>query len=1231
MTEKNTLVVPIRLEALAVNRNFKGKPVRRWCMDYSKLLIQKNPEPEPFARESETPYFDDSDHWGVYLHWLVPEALRKGEQKDRFEKKGDQKDESEAEFPALPNRWLIARQYEKDNSNDHPAIKYWLIKSDELDAGNDGGSPFAYIKKIKKTGNKKKAAGKRGRKSLQITRLGKSYEIENLEALQKMEEMQPTPAVETADPPTLKDRRVISPPSLNALGFGDVNFLAYQPSVNDVFSFHDDLKDVRDGDELSFSGKLHYLVAGWYSDPKDDVLQRGKKPNENIVKGVPEILDDLNWRIADMNSDTNADSAEIDRINKLERTIYTGRQYQIDWSTATHIMDSLDDEGLEVAFGNNALDAMQALLEKTDYGKRVGQRVDRGTLQFLKPFVYGQLPLFNEPGGFVRFNQEIRKTWFKAISGGVCWKVEYQASSDEQSGAATGVLPGAGIVPQESRDPVDIPEAAKRLLEELNVQQEALEKNERELIELQKLFYDAWWQLNAGQDDAESNQSDSTPLTGEFAKLSKSKLAKHIRKKSESLLKTAETIEELKARLTRKLPPGYQIYDTARQPFFKPLDPTILIAGLKSHNPAETDGPLECRELVALQSDPAENVPPTGTNPGDILSILMTGFINRQGQESFQWEQPWNPFFLEWEVEWFALPFCQDRKRFWKFTVSDYEIQTNVSQDAVEKRTHRQILKGRTFLALQNNQLLELQTNNLKAMLLEEERKGRRRQEEKAPEGNNKSDSPLKHFVEFVNELARERLLSQSLLEFNNQLELRQAQLSILPREPELVKLVGDQYRSQPLAPASTSAASQGIRQGHFKIKKLHVYDGFGQCLELVGPAGLKKEEAFSPVKDNNLAPDETQTHSHSLLELKPRIMDYVRLRFDFIDAENEKRTLDVHRDVNPIVGWVLYNHLDKSLVLFNDMGNYAGELRVVHGKVEKINLDSNLKKRFSAVVEKFPTNAQLFNLFLNVIDETLWTIEPNAGLQEQHLAVWVGRPLALVRTRLKFEVFGAEKSESRYFKRLADDIQLPAYKNPVSLKQKAQTFQEFEFNVRLGSRGIRQDGLIGYFLDRAFYTVHDLKVIPPQYAHRIKPINADNLIRLKFSNDPNEQSAGAQHLTLLVDPAAAVYAQTGILPYTSLRLPERFVNKAMETIQVSFRYHCLLTTKQQADDPEAPQRLRMPLPALRKGNWEWIENGNLKFYIQGLPAAGKISNEPAVLRDGRLTLSESFNRTKEE
>lgn len=1119
MEREKTLVVPIRLEALAVNQYFKQKPVRRWIMDYARLKDKNDPEPPAFDEAIDQHYFDHPDHWGVYLHWMVPAALRKG----------GQTEDNQTDFPPLPNRWLVARQH-------GDAFRYWLIKSDEMAADNDGGSAFGYLDID-------------GR--VHTTRIGKSYDLASYDA--------DIWAIEKATFQKIQDtsrtgQGPVSPCALNAIGLGNVNFLAYQPFVNDVFSFHDDLKEIRPRDDSPVTGPLHYFVAGWYSDPVEDVLHQGAS------KEVNNFIDALNWRV---------NGGEADQLKAFQRTLYYGRQYHVDWQKATHVADTIDKEGLQVVLGNNSQDAVMALLEKTDFAKDAGG----GMLRFLKSFMYGLLPLAKEPGGQARFNREVYKTWFKAKSGGCSWALASSNAGDEPK--------------------PDVHDDIKELLTSLNERQEEIEALQVELEGLQKLFYDLWWQDQTGNGENGEEAGDKTEG------FKQSDLARVIQDKIKILVQTKDDLDSLFRQLHTRLsgrreapcpPPNdisavishlqkdHGLIQRAKPPFWKPHDPTLLIAGLGSKFETGSDEALVC--LPAAQLLPSKQAPAAKLAGNSIICGLHEDFVSRRDQDEYQWEQPWNPYFLEWEVEWFPHAF------------ESGPAESKTDPDG-------QIIKGRTFLTSQNNPLLRFQLEELKATVAEKEDKS--------------ADGALKSLQALVDDIVRQRPLSQNLAEFNNQLQVRATQLSIIPPDEELRALIGEQYQSHPMKRSSGSSHYQSIRQGHFKIKRLEVYDGFGQCLVLVGPQGLNEYRTFAPIMDNDLSPGGRTINSDHRIALKTRILEYSRLRFDYVDIEDDGRIMGIHQDVNPIAGWVLYNHLDRSLVLFNAQGEDLGELRIIRGKVTEIDLDRNIGKAFKAYISQIPTNAQLFNLFLNIIDETLWTIEPDAGMQEKHLAVWVGRPLAIVRTRLRFEVGGAGNIPLDLIGRPADD-------GPVALfKQAQQQLRDFQFNIRLGSRGIRQDGLIGYFLDGVFYTVHDLKAIPSDYAGPIRPIRQGLVV-----SGPDHWT---QYLTLLVDPGAAVYAQTDFLPYTSLRLPERMVSQALEKVQVNFRYHCMLTHLNKTALPGERDRMTMPLPALRKGTWEWVENKDQRYDLECDVSAGQTLVEPPSLRDGRLFLRDPFRK----
>jgi hypothetical protein len=1144
---EDTLVIPISVEALAVNENFRLRNSRRWQMNFFQLLRHNNPEPLPFHGEIEDAYFDKPQNWGVYLHWMVPSALRIIE----HDKDG------RPECRPLPNRWLVVRIA---GNND---FKSWFIESDSLNDQYDGGSTFAYIDRQKK---------------IQISKLGKSYEIKSFKDARVFEN-------KTA---TFRTEQFQSPKSLSAVGFGDINFLAYQPLVNDVFSFHDNLSDFREGEKVNVPPQLHYAIFGWYSDDNEEILSCND--NQTIV----DVLLEFKWLI-EYNKDETKDEY-LSRLNKLKKSLFYGKIHQIEWREAMHVQDRYDsDKGdlkearLKIAIGNSPSEALISLLNLS--------KIDTDVIQFLKAFQYGQLELLKEPGGNILLEQEARKSWFKAKTHGKFWLI----TKNENLAA------GEKLIEPDLE--------AFELLEILNKNQEIKEKYELELQELQQFLYDAWWQLNVRKENTLGDEESQKSYTDDIENLKNSKLAESIRGKLkmideedilirntlariEGILNTGATVKDNKENDKK---PSYVLSEKIKSTFWKTNDPVILITGITAPRPFITNDTLTCY--------PPEKTPErdkkvifTGNT---VLDRLLADFSATSDIEEYKWMQPWNPVFMEWETEWFTLPYCEsENKSCWKWRGSDYELELTTEEiENTENATSTGfIMSGRVFLTPQSNQLLKQQFEQLKSYMPKEKQE------------------KLTNLENFINELVMHKFLSQGLMGFNNQLLMRNMQLSLLPNDIEFKELIGDQSQSQPVTPATLPYVYDGIRQGQFKLNKLQVYDGYGQCMVLVGEQGTIKEKNFTPIAEKQLIPNPGTTVSNKnpnrFIELKPRLADYAQLRFDFVDSDDDNKIINIHKDVNPICGWIIHNHLDKSLIYFNNQGKYTGETRIVQEQVLHSIPGIINNKVFSAFVADIPSDNSSFANFINVIDESLWTINSNASTQDIHQAVWIGNPLALVRVRLKFEIFGSQQTND-FRSDLLNKTSLPDHQNPVYLGRKNKKVLDMKFAIKLGSQGIRQDGLIGYFNDNIFHAVHAQTQYQSDF---LKVIKDKNLLTTNFSQEI--------YLNLLIDPYTNVYAQTGIFPYTSIRLPDNFIKEALDKIEIHFRYHSLLTTIEQRVGQEKLNSITLPLPSLQKGNWQWDEKEET-FDIKAPSISKVLPLSPVVIRDGRLSLSDVFLKEK--
>jgi hypothetical protein len=247
---------------------------------------------------------------------------------------------------------------------------------------------------------------------------------------------------------------------------------------------------------------------------------------------------------------------------------------------------------------------------------------------------------------------------------------------------------------------------------------------------------------------------------------------------------------------------------------------------------------------------------------------------------------------------------------------------------------------------------------------------------------------------------------------------------------------------------------------------------------------------------------------------------------------------------------------------------------------------------------------ADAFADLLRTVDATLWSIDPLGARDDQYLSVFIGRPLALVRTRLQYTLDGPALSDPSWrftFDPARSDV--PGY----------------DFALRLGALTSSQDGLVGYCAAdyETFYSA-----APPagssSYVERIAP---QNFPRLHFDG------ASLDYLTMLVDPRAAVHVYTDILPVGALMVPDRFVAPALNAMALTFRAGPLLADLQVPADGDAIS-IVVPLPAEKNGSWSWVELGpdgsSSTRDIAPADQSASFSTAPPVLHSGWFQLAPS-------
>jgi hypothetical protein len=456
----NHLLVPMRLDAMALNQIASLSPFLRFEMQYENLRKFKSPEPEPFADASGNP-----PKTGIYLHWTLPKSLRNGvHSKDGV-----------TTFPLVPNRWLIVRVQHGiqpgQTSTGAKAIKAWVIESDYRDK-TQGSSSYVDIEFDASSHQWKSKLDSNGIPT--PVKIGKKWRLDQLASIPSQSE-----------------------PFLKAVGPGTVAFANYSPGVDNVFAFYDDVSSDDDQTKLK-TGMFTYHVTGWYSDaahdPLNNVNLEWKKSDDPKQQGKYTIQwkEGTDSKLIEYNLDWFAYSGSANLPKKmLVHALVSGVPWDRDGKNPTSPKYPTNIPGnVKVAVGNTAIDALAAIV-----------RLDKNNQQeadMLEALQYGLLEEFDTPGSSEVLNMAIRQHWFGASSGGTLWSVV----AEESKSASTAT----------DAETLELTDQEKIALAALNAAQSELDRQERILESMQWNLFGLWWKYKWQQ----PNTRNQPPVSVEY-------------------------------------------------------------------------------------------------------------------------------------------------------------------------------------------------------------------------------------------------------------------------------------------------------------------------------------------------------------------------------------------------------------------------------------------------------------------------------------------------------------------------------------------------------------------------------------------------------------------------------------------------------------------------------------------------------------------------------------------
>jgi len=406
---------------------------------------------------------------------------------------------------------------------------------------------------------------------------------------------------------------------------------------------------------------------------------------------------------------------------------------------------------------------------------------------------------------------------------------------------------------------------------------------------------------------------------------------------------------------------------------------------------------------------------------------------------------------------------------------------------------------------------------------------------------------------------------------------------------------------------AVVTALPRLLRAGRVKLNLARIVDAFGRTLD------LPLDSVLVPAR---VSPDDDP----QTMQISPRLSTPARWRFDLVDATSTSvdaalgsvDQTDPAKQVNPVAGFLLPDHMDESLEVFATDGRPLGELlhdpfsdavmweiapgrtdvAPAAGPTEDPDVSHHRLGWIAAGLVAAdatarqgtpdrPETESALSALLRAIDTTLWTIDPFGAMGQEHIAGLVGRPIAVVAARVSLDAY------SDVGDRVYPDEDLR------SGRQAAYgALAQLELPIRLGEITRSDDGLLGYFVDDDYSSFH---VVDKVIVGEALPSGRCRGV-LDPDGPPPDQPVPITHpyidpsgilrihpgqtvrLTLLMHPGGKVYLTSGILPRTNRSLSRDWIEPGLKVLAPSLRCGPLLID---ADKVRLPKVASFPAEQL--------------------------------------------------
>jgi hypothetical protein len=438
----------------------------------------------------------------------------------------------------------------------------------------------------------------------------------------------------------------------------------------------------------------------------------------------------------------------------------------------------------------------------------------------------------------------------------------------------------------------------------------------------------------------------------------------------------------------------------------------------------------------------------------------------------------------------------------------------------------------------------------------------------------------------------------------------------------------------------------QLLLAGRLRVRRARLVDAFGRTLD------LDPDKIAYPARDD--------IEDGSGVALRPRLLRPARWMFRLVDpadlSENAREAtidqLEPSRMINPVAGFLLPDHIDEALEVFDSAGNPIGQLfhdpisggviwEIAPGRegppdagplFELQPAQQLLGQMSAAIVAKdaetraglaaAPDKESALSALLRTIDTTLWSVDTFAVLGATHVAGLVGRPIAVVRATLRLEIL--------------DDLGELDLADPAARAAREAAYADLAdraFSVRVGEITRDDDGVLGFFVDDDLSHFHVVdKVVrdgaldagrgrgqlgllgkTPQVP-AVRPIVHPYIVA---EDQLTVRPGQTLRLTILLHPGGKCHLTSGVLPRKSLQLSRDWIHGGLAAIAPSARIGPVLIDSEKVRLPLIASFGTEQLWTRREGNFTWKNDPILAATQTAL-----LPQQPAKIEEGYIRIA---------